>query len=270
MQNAIGNPAGLVEHVRIWVEGGPVLREYRAHFHGVSYQAQRFALSLEAALGAPMAAFTLLALILAPFRHPALAAFSVPLASYGLFSIVPGFVEPRVVLPLLPMLAVAGGVLVAEALRARPPLRAPAAVALAAAFGYELGVALNADLHLLRDPRYAAERWLAEHVERDARIAALGGSDFMPRLEQLGYAPAWFKPAEIRPRGIEGRSFEYAILTWPYHPDSDKEWQEALRNGRTGAPVLFDARPETPLDRWFGTRFNPGLTRPRVTVVRLE
>jgi hypothetical protein len=168
------------------------------------------------------------------------------------------------------MLAVAGGVVAVAALRARPPLRALAAVALAAAFAHELGTALNADLHLLDDPRYEAEAWIDGHVDRSARIAALGGSDFMPRLERLGYAPVWFKPAEIRPRGIEVRSFEYAILTRPYHPHSDREWQEALRNGRTGAPVLFDARPETPLDPWFGTRFHPGLTRPRITLVRLE
>jgi hypothetical protein len=92
----------------------------------------------------------------------------------------------------------------------------------------------------------------------------------MPRLEQLGFAPVWFEPAAIRPRGLEVRSYEYAILTWPYHPDSDEAWQDALRDGRTGAPVLFDARPHTALDRWFGTRLHPGLTRPRITVVRLE
>jgi hypothetical protein len=270
VQNALGNPSGLVEHVRIWVEGGPVLREYRAHFHGAGHQALRFARSLEAALGAPMAAFALLSLLLAPLRHRALAASWVLLASYALFSIVPGFVEPRVVLPLLPVLAVAGGAVAAAALRARRPLRELAAAGILLAFGHELGVALNADLHLLRDPRYEAERWLAAHVERGARIAALGGSDFMPRLEQLGFSPVWFKPAAIRPRGLEVRSYEYAILTWPYHPDSDVPWQEALRDGRTGAPVLFDVRPRSALDPWFGTRLHPGLTRPRITVVRLE
>jgi 4-amino-4-deoxy-L-arabinose transferase-like glycosyltransferase len=270
VQNAIANPAGLVEHVRIWVEGGPVLREYRAHFQGVGHQGFRLALSLEGALGAPMAAFTGLALVVSPLRRRSLAAFWLPLASYGLLSIVPGFVEPRVVLPLLPMLAVAGGVLAADALRTRMPLRAVVAGGLAAAFGHELGVALNADLHLLRDPRYAAERWLAGNVDRDARIAALGGSDFMPRLERLGYAPVWFEPADIRAESIEARSYEYAVLTWPYHPHSDTVWQEALRNGQTGAPVVFDARPHTPLDRWFRTRLHPGLTRPRITVVRLD
>jgi hypothetical protein len=203
-----------------------------------------------------MAAFTGLALFVAPLRRRSLAAFWVPLASYGLLSIVPGFVEPRVVLPLLPMLAVAGGVLAADALRVRLPLRAVVAGGLAAAFGHELGVALNADLHLLRDPRYAAERWLAGNV--DGVAIARRRPDFMPRLERLGFAPVWFQPAEIRPKSIEVRSYEYAVLTWPYHPDSDEAWQEALRNGRTGAPVVFDARPHTPLDRWFRTRLHPG------------
>ena len=131
-------------------------------------------------------------------------------------------------------------------------------------------MALNADVHLLRDPRYAAERWLASHLERDAQIAALGASQFMPRLERLGFAPVWFAPAEIRPRAIEVRSFDYAVLTGPYHPSSDKAWQEALRNGNTGAPVVFDARPQTVLDRWFATSLLPGLVRPRITVVALD
>lgn len=270
VQNALGNPAGVAEHVRIWVEGGPVLRDYRAHFHGVAHQAWRLALSLEAALGAPMAALSVAALCLAPLRHRALAAAWIPIVSYALFAIVPGFVEPRVVLPLLPLLAVTGGVLAAEALRARSPLRELATAAVALAFAHELGVALNADLHLWRDPRYAAEAWLDGHVDRDARIAALGGSEFMPRLERLGFAPVWFKPSAIQPHGIEVNSFEYAIVTWPYHPDSDEAWQDALRDGRTRAPVLFDVRAHTSLDRWFGTRFSPGLTRPRITVVRLE
>ncbi|HEX2485751.1 MAG TPA: phospholipid carrier-dependent glycosyltransferase [Myxococcota bacterium] len=270
VQNAIGNPAGVTEHVRIWVEGGPVLREYRAHFHGLAHQAWRLGNSLEAALGAPMALLGVVGVVVAPLRHRALAAFWVVLASYALFSIVPGFVEPRVVLPLVPILAVGAGVLAAAALRARPPLRWLALAAVGAAFLHEVGVAVNADAHLLRDPRYEAERWIARNVDRSARIAALGGSDFMPRLEQLGFAPIWFKPSAIQPRGFEVRSFEYAILTWPYHPDSDEAWQNALRSGETGAPVLFDVRPGTPLDRWFGTRWHPGLTRPRITVVRLE
>jgi hypothetical protein len=91
----------------------------------------------------------------------------------------------------------------------------------------------------------------------------------MPRLERLGYAPVWFRPAEIRPGALDGGRFDYALLTWPYHPHSDRAWQEALRSGQTGGEVVFDASPSTPLDRWFGTRFHPGLTRPRITVVRV-
>jgi hypothetical protein len=34
--------------------------------------------------------------------------------------------------------------------------------------------------------------------------------------------------------------------------------------------VVFDAQPVTALDRWFATRFHPGLVRPRITVVRLR
>jgi hypothetical protein len=66
------------------------------------------------------------------------------------------------------------------------------------------------------------------------------------------------------------RSFDYAVLTGPDHPSSDEAWQEALRNGRTGAPVLFDAKPHTILDRRFATRLCPGLVRPRITIVALH
>jgi 4-amino-4-deoxy-L-arabinose transferase-like glycosyltransferase len=270
VQNAVMNPSGLVDHVRFWVDGSEVLDRYRARPHGPGHLAWRTWLGLEAGLGAPMAALALVALALAPLRQARLAALWLPLLSYLALTVVPNFVEPRILLPMLPLLAVAGGALAASVLRRAGRLRPLAAALLAGVLAHEVGVALNADLHLLRDPRYEAERWLAERVERDAQIAALGGRGFMPRLERLGYAPVWFEPAEIRPRAIEVRSFDYAILTQPYHPASDKAWQEALRNGKTGAQVVFDAAPRTPLDRWFSTRLHPGLVRPRITVVRLH
>jgi hypothetical protein len=270
VQNALLNPGGLVEHVRFWVEGSPVLDRYRASARGPLHFAWRSWLGVEAGLGAPMAALALAALVLAPLRHRALAVLWLPVASYGAVSMAPNFVEPRILLPLVPLLAVAVGALAVDVVRRAGRLRPLAAAAFAAAFAFELGVALNADLHLLRDPRYEAERWIAGHVPRDARIAGLGPPAFLPRLERLGYAPTWFEPDEIRPEAIEGRGFEYAVLTRPYHPSSDKAWQEALRSGATGATVVFDAHPVTALDRWFPTRLHPGLVRPRITIVRLR
>jgi hypothetical protein len=270
VQNAPLNPGGLVRHVGFWLEGSEVLDRYRSRGHGAGHLLWRSWLGLEASLGAGMAAFGVAAVLLAPLAHRALFALWLPIVSYGALALAPNFVEPRLLLPLIALVAVAAGAIGARALDGAGALRPAAAALLAAIFVHELGVAVNADLHLLRDPRYAAERWLALHVPRDAQIAALGGRGFMPRLERLGYAPVWFAPPEIRPRAIEVRSFDYAILTQPYHPATDKAWQEDLRNGRTGAPVVFDAHPATPLDRWFGTRLAPNVTRPRVTVVGLD
>ena len=270
VQNALANPAGLVEHARFWLDGSPVLDRYRASARGPAHFAWRTWLSLVAGLGAPMAALALAALVLAPLRRRELAVLWLPIASYGVVSVAPNFVEPRILLPMLPLLAVAAGVLAVDVVRRAGRLRLLVAAAFAAALAFELGVALNADLHLLRDPRYEAERWISDHVPRDARIAGLGPRGFLPRLERLGYAPVWFAPDEIRPETVEGGGFDYAIVTRPYHPSSDKAWQEALRSGETGAQVVFDAQPVTALDRWFATRFHPGLVRPRIPVVRLR
>lgn len=270
VQNVLWNPSGLVDHVRFWVEGSTSLDRYRAQAQGVGRLAWRTWVGLEAGLGAPMALLTVASLALAPLRLPRLGALWLPIASYGAISIAPNFVEPRLLLPMLPLFAVAGGALAADAVRRRGRLRTAAVGLAAGALVFELGVSLNADLHLLQDPRYEAERWLERHVDPSAEIAALGPRLAMPRLERLGFAPVWFAPSEVRPRAIDLRSFDYAVLTSPYHPDSDMAWQEALRNGETGAPVVFDAKPGTVLDRWFWTRRPPGLVRPRITIVQLH
>jgi len=268
VENAIGNPAGLVEHARFWIDGSEVMQRYRANPRGPLHQLWRTWLSLEAVLGAAAAALCLAAAALAPLRRRALLALWVPATSYAALGLAPNFVEPRLLVPMLPLLAAAGGAFAVDLVRRAGRLRLLATALLAAALVHELGTALNADLHLLRDPRYAAERWIAAHVPRGARIAALGGRSFLPRLERLGHAPVWLEPAQIRPGAFDGAGYDYAVLTEPIHPSSDKAWQQAVRDGRTDAVVVFDRAPRTPLDPWFGTRLLPGLTRPRVTVVR--
>lgn len=270
VQNAPLNPGGLVRHVRFWLEGSEVLDHYRSRPHGPAHMAWRTWLSLEAGLGAPMAALAVASLALAPLRDRRLAALWLPAVSYGAISLAPNFVEPRLVLPMVPLLAVAVGAALAAAVRRRGAVSAIAVAAFAGAFAFELGVAANAGLHLLRDPRYQAEEWVARHLDRGAQIAALGPRAFMPRLERLGFEPVWFVPAEIQPGALDGRGFDYAILTAPYHPASDRAWQEALRSGEAGAPVVFDAAPRTALDPWFGTRLQPSVVHPRITVVHLH
>ena len=60
-----------------------------------------------------------------------------PFLSYIGFSLLPAFVEPRVVLPLLPLLAVWGGVLASRLLRLRGAPRVLGAALLALVVGHE-------------------------------------------------------------------------------------------------------------------------------------
>ena len=131
VQNVLGNPSGLVDHLRFWVDGSAVLDRYRAKGAGPGHLAWRTWLGLEAGLGAPMALLALVALLVAPLQRRSLGVLWLPVASYGVLSIAPNFVEPRLLLPLLPILAVAGGMLAADAFgvvgRCEPPPRSPSA-----------------------------------------------------------------------------------------------------------------------------------------------
>jgi hypothetical protein len=268
VQNALFNFEGLEAHFRSWTDASPVLADLRARNRSFARFLWRFLVSLEAELGAPMLALCAAGLLYAARTAPRTLVLALPLLSYAAFALLPAFVEPRLVLPLLPLLAVWGGCLAARLLRARGPLRTAGAALLALIFSHEFMVSLNGDLQMLNDTRYEAEAWLADQVPRGTRFAAFGGSKFLPRLERMGYEARWFAPGETRPGALEESGLEWAILSETQHPLADRSYVEEMRAGRRGYAVMFDSAGGHVLPPWFETRFRIGLVSPRITVLR--
>lgn len=268
VQNVIFNFAGFVEHWRFWTEGGPVFRVMRARGSGPVRFVWRLAMSLEGLVGIPVLLLCAAGAVWSAVAVPVTRVLAIPVASYVLVSLVPAFVEPRVVLPLLPFLAIWGGLLAARLLRAGGALRPLAAALVALALAHELGMALSLDARLLRDSRYEAEAWLAEHVPPGARIAGLSSPKFLPRVRRMGYELRWFAPPELQPGALEADGSEWALISAGGHPFADRAYLDALRAGCCGYEVAYVARGGPPLARWLQARFPPGAVSPEVFVLR--
>jgi hypothetical protein len=268
VQNPIFNFEGFREHWRFWSEGGPVFKVMRERAPGPLRFAWRLLVSLEGLFGLPVLALCLAGSAFALAAVPATRVLVLPFLSYFVISLVPAFLEPRVVLPLLPLLAIWGGVLGSRLLRSGAVFRPLGAGLLALALAHELAVSLNLDLRMLLDSRYEAEEFLAAHAAPGSRVAALSGSKFLPRLGRMDYRVRWFEPGELRPGAIEADGFDWVVVAAGGHPFADRAYLDEIRAGRHGYELSYVARGGRPLPRWLETRYPPGAVSPEVFVLR--
>jgi hypothetical protein len=268
VQNVIFNFEGFTEHWRFWTEGGPVFRVMKTRGQGPWLFLWRFFLSLEGLLGIPVLLLCLAGGVWAWSAAPGTRVLALPFASYFVVSLAPAFAEPRVALPLLPFLAIWGGLVASRLLRARGALRPLAAALVALALAHEFALSLSLDLRMLRDARYEAEDWLAGQAPAGARVAALSSAKFLPRLGRMGYEVRWFDASEIQPGALEAAGSEWAVVTGGGHPFADRAYLDDLRAGRRGYDVAFVARGGRPPPRWLSTRYAPGAVSPPVWILR--
>ena len=270
VQNALFNPSGLVEHFRIWTEGGPVLNYLRGRHRGPIDFLWHLSVSLEALLGAPMLAFCAAGAVASAFAARRSLLLWLPFLSYAGLGLLPSFVEPRLVLPLLPLLAVWGGVLASRLVRRPGAPRVVGAALLALVASHEILLALSLDVRMIRDSRYAAEAWLAANVPRGARVATLSGSGFLPRLGRMGYDVRVFLPGEVKRGVLEASDLEWALFNSIGHPLADTSYLKDLRSGRLGYEAVFEVGRTRAQRGWLETRQRPGVVSPRITVLRRD
>jgi hypothetical protein len=268
VQNALFNPSGVVEHFKIWTEGGPVLNYLRSRNTGALHVLRHLSFSLEALLGAPMLALCAAGAAFCAFAVRRSLALWIPFFSYTALGLAPSFVEPRLVLPLLPLLAVWGGVLASRLVQLRGAPRFLGAALLALVAGHEVLLALNLDLRMIRDSRYAVEAWLAENVPRGTPIATLSGSGFLPRVRRMGYDARVFLPGQVTRGVLESSDLDWALFNSIGHPMADRSYLEDLRSGRLGYEAAFEAGESRKERGWLETRQRPGVVSPRITVLR--
>jgi hypothetical protein len=269
VQNVLFNFSGFVEHWNFWIEGGPVYNALRTRTPNLALFFWQFYLSLEGLLGAALLALCTAGAVYAVIRVPRTRWLLLPVVAYFAVSLRPAFVEPRLVLPLLPIVAVWGGLAGARILRAgAPALRVAAAAALALALAHEYTGALHLDLRMLYDSRYEAEDWIAEHVPRDERLTALSAPAFLPRVERMGYTVRWVALSDIHRGLVEEDGAKWLILTDGGHPWSDRAYLDGIRAGRFGYEVAYLAHGPVPLLRWLDSRRAPGAVSPPIFVLR--
>jgi hypothetical protein len=189
-QNLLFNFGGFMEHVRFITGPGSVAyRVYEPTLAGHVELLRETIRLIQISMGWPLflvgVAGMLMALAAPRFRRIAIWLLA-PVASYYL-----GFINvilynyDRFVIPMCFVLAIFGG-LVFDRLLSLPALARRWGIAAAgAAFAYTLLYSATVDVLMISDSRYAAERWMQEHVRRTDLVGVSGLREYLPRFGDL-------------------------------------------------------------------------------------
>lgn len=180
-----------------------------------------------------------------------------PISYTAMFLNVALYTYPRYVLPIALVMSFFGGKVLADLWSGdvgrnapRTAIAAAARAVIVAAFLYAAAIAVQLDVLLLKDPRYAAERWLERNTEPGAIVETLA----------LPYAvETWYPrfPAHVRVRSsrlAEG-------TRWAPNPESDRLDLPNVYFGREAPDYIVLSEP------WY-RRFLKGRARSETRVLR--
>jgi hypothetical protein len=258
VNNLIFNWEGFQQRLAFWQPGGEHMQAFRNDSRGsLAFLAKTLRVLRRHALGTPLFALATLGLALGPWRRRPSAWLLLPLASYAGFTLaVAGWVPVRFWLPAVPLLAVFAGLAADALLSLRGPLRAVAALGLAAVFAHAAALSLHSGLLMRDDGRHLAEAWLREHVPTDARIATWSRAIDLPRIDWLGYDASYYPDDKASRRALLEARPEWILVSGGSPGSDGGSRPRALRTLRAGLPgyrLAADLRAATPLDRWFRT-----------------
>lgn len=263
---------GFLEHWKLWLPSQPRMADFQADFfEGYPDLFRRIAIGLRDAMGGPALALCVAGIVYASWRRPWSAVLLLPALSYVAFSIVPAkYAPPRFILPLVPILAVFGGVMAGRLLRGPLAMRLFTLPFLAFVFGHAFLHALNGSLMLVNDSRYLAEQWLRENVKTEARIGTFSTAQYLPRLAWLGHHVERIPEDEIGEPALRERSPDYLVLSSLYYRrfrGERQEWLERLISGREGYTELWKGRGHSPLEPWMGHRYALADVNPEIIIL---
>jgi 4-amino-4-deoxy-L-arabinose transferase-like glycosyltransferase len=195
--NLVFNWSGFIRHIKMIV--GPASQDYTMFPASVAGHLKLLMLTfseIRFCLGWPLLIVCLLGLGLAVLERPKnfglllLALFGL---SYYIFYIaVIRYNYVRFNLPLGILLAFFGGKALSALDGVRPPWRTVAKTAAVMALAYSFSLAASVDILMVKDSRYAVERWLHAHVPAGSSIGIVGLPNYLPRLD--GYAWRCIRP----------------------------------------------------------------------------
>lgn len=276
VNNVVFNPSGYAAHVGHWI-GGTGIDPWNDRFAGHAALLVTFGARLRDAVGWPWLSAAGVAVVWAAWRDRRTLWVVVPAVSYYLFTIAPiRYAYTRFTLPVAILAAVPMGWLAARAFAdvakdvrggrwiAQRVLALTLSLVLIHAFLYSV----HADVMLLTDGRYAAERWLVAEVPRDADVVAIGSPSYLPRLDWLGYEIERLDDDEASLAAVLAEDADVVVTT-----------RRARAPGIGAAPslvddlvgagyaVVYDAASPAPLAPLLGTAYIESRVNPTTVIL---
>lgn len=286
--NAIGNPMGFVGRIA-YLLGHPI-GKVDARLAPVEFAlwkgakewvyVEHLRLGLDCSLGLPLLLLAGLGVLLLWRRRLAAVWLLAPvLLQYYLSLRGLELITVRYLLPI----TVVAGILVSVTLArlqelARSGWERWAATAVAAAFALlSLARAVELDLLLANDSRYAAEAWMAAHLPRGATAEVYQKPAFVPRFRD-GLEGRFVPMAERTIAGVDARHPDAIVLSSASHKSIDHVWTADWRETRSllaphpDATAFLDALEQGTLPYRLAAVFSqePRLVHNRITSIAPE
>lgn len=257
--NLAFNTQGFLQHLKVIT--GPTSQNYRLVSHTLSghlYLLGRAWSQIRFSLGWPLFLVCLAGVIQSLFSKPknilllSLFAFAVPYEIFYIHVIL--FSYSRYYLPLLLILSLFGGQFIARILDVRSRVSVIPRIAVAVMFAYSVLYAFSLDVFMIRDSRYAAEKWMRHNIPREAVIGLAVWRVYAPRVE--GYRWIQLKPISLRKFQALSSKPDFVIINTEFSRRSrpgkarGQFFQEFYR-GKKAYKVVFRFR--TPLS-WLPLR----------------
>jgi hypothetical protein len=231
------NPLGFLEHFRLIT--GPASQPFRTYAPTVAGQvvmARDAVWQLGPILSWPLFAIAAGAIAWAAWRRERdVLLLLLPVASYYLtFIAVIGYQYDRFFIGVALILCMCAGWAVDRAMAIGGTRRTAVGAAACAAVVFAMWRAAALDALMIRDSRYAAERWLRENIAPGKTVAASGMSQYLPRHVMVGWDPL---PAALD--SVRAQRPDYIVLSASFalrEPEGSigAEFYQALRDGREG------------------------------------
>lgn len=186
--NLAFNYQGFIQHIKLIT--GPVSKNYRLVSHTLSGHLlllERAWDQIRFSLGWPLFCVCLAGVIMSLVRQKknsfllSLFSFVVPYEILYIHVIL--FNYSRYYLPLLLVLSLFGGQFIADVLAVRSRLSLISRLTVAAIFSYSLLYAFSLNVLMIKDSRYAAEKWMRQNIPRDALVGLAVWKVYAPRVE---------------------------------------------------------------------------------------
>lgn len=227
------DPAGWAERMRAWLDEGINPSLWSGHPNSVAGHLALLRDTGQNLLGAWGLAPLLLGALAgswALLRGPReVRLLALPLVSYYLFTIAPlHYVMSRFTIPLVLLLALLAGIGLAPLLAAGGARRSLAGLALALALGQGGYRAWRTGTLMGRDPRYAAEAFLAESLSEGARVEVYADDQYLPRMHGMELERRHMGRAYMNPSAFEQRAPRAVVLAPGYHWKLDADQRSFL------------------------------------------